>query len=175
MPKTEKPADSRTYAKVQQLVEEFHNEDGVKRKEAREKITKIGKPAVPQLIQALDDDEQMVRWEAARTLKDIRDPSAAPALVKTLMDESFEVQWLAAEALIALDEKAVKPLLEAMIHNSGSHSLRQGTHHVLHALERRGMLTKPVEDFLDALREFEPIERIPIHANEALKSMRHHK
>lgn len=171
MPSTDKPADSQTYAKIQQLVEEFHNEDGIKRKAVREKLSAIGKAAVPQLIEALDDDEQIVRWEAARTLKDLHDPSAAPALVKTLMDESFEVQWLAAEALIALEQDAVKPLLEALMHNSGSQALRQGTHHVLHALERRKMLTKPVQDFLDALREFEPVERIPILANQALKSM----
>lgn len=172
MPRTAKPANSRTFAKIQQLIEEFHNEDGVKRKAAREKLTEIGKAIVPQLIKALDDDEQIVRWEAARTLKDIHDPSAAPALVKALMDESFEVQWLAAEALIALEQAAVKPLLEALTHNSGSQSLRQGAHHVLHAFERNKMLSKPVLEFLDALREFEPVERIPILAGQALKSMR---
>jgi HEAT repeat protein len=172
MANIEKPADSRTYARIQQLIEEFHNSDGLKRKAAREKLTEIGEPAVPALIKALDDDEQMVRWEAARTLKDVPDPSAAPALVKTLMDESFEVQWLAAEALIGLHESGIKPLLEALIENPDSHYLRQGAHHVLHALEREDMLPRPVVDFLDAIRSFEAVERIPMLARHALETLK---
>jgi HEAT repeat protein len=168
----QKPADSRTYARIQQLIEEFHNRDGLRRKAARERLTEIGMSAVTQLIKALDDDEQMVRWEAARTLKDVNDPSAAPALVNALMDESFEVQWLAAEALIALQQDAIKPILKALTKNSGSQYLRQGAHHVLHALERNGQLPRPIVDFLDALRSFEPVERIPGLARYALKSLK---
>jgi HEAT repeat protein len=89
------------------------------------------------LIGALKDADDQVRWEAAKALSDIRDPTAAPALVTALEDDLFGVRWLAAEGLTTLEDDGLRVLLPALIHNADSAVLRHGAHHVLRALSNR--------------------------------------
>src|SRR5512143_647983 len=81
--------------------------DGIVRNEAREYLVRMGKPAVPALIDALRSLSVHTRWESAKALSDIRDPRAAPALVDALEDEESAVRWLAARALIGLGRNAL--------------------------------------------------------------------
>ena len=85
------------------------------------------------------------------------------------MDSSFEVQWLAAEALIALKEQAIVPILRALIDNYDSAYIRQGAHHILHALEREHLLDDYTLAALDEVREFEPEDAYPTKAKRALE------
>ena len=153
------------------LISTFASKDGVQRNKARIAIEGIGKPAVPLLIKALADKKAQVRWEVARALGAIQDPEAGPALVQALMDVSFEIRWLAAEALIALEEKAIVPLLKALMDQSDSVDLRQGAHHVLHALERSHKLNEPTVAVLEAIRSMESEITIPGAAFDALQSL----
>jgi hypothetical protein len=64
----------------------------------------------------------------------------------------METQTIAAEGLIALEEKALVPLLQALQVDSESPFLRQGSHHVLHALERKKRLNGKTLTLLETLR-----------------------
>jgi HEAT repeat protein len=74
-------------------------------------LIKIGKPAVPQLITALEDPEAKVRSMAVWTLGNIKDSAAVEALIRRLRDAASDVRWRSAEALGDIgDLRAVKPL-----------------------------------------------------------------
>jgi HEAT repeat protein len=157
--------------KIKSLIEVLGEKDGLKRREARFELEKIGRIATPYLIEALHNSNHTIRWEAAKALGTIKDPEAGPALVEALMDSSFEVQWLAAEALIALKEQAIVPILRALVNNYGSAYIRQGAHHILHALERENRLDDYTLKALDEVRELEPEEPYPMKAKRALEHL----
>jgi hypothetical protein len=69
---------------------------------AAQALEKIGPPALPALIQALQDEEGLVREAAAEALGAIGDPQATPALIQALQDEEGEVRRAAAKALMKL-------------------------------------------------------------------------
>ncbi len=156
---------------IDALISDLGNKNGLVRQQARNKLEMMGIHATSSLIKAFSSTDQNVRWEAAKALKDLRDPRAADALVHALMDDSFEVQWLAAEALIALELDAVVPLLRGLTEHSESMFLRQGAHHVLHGLERKRLLDRETQSVLDQLRSLEPLEPFPMVAERALKSL----
>lgn len=160
---------------IDALISDLGSKNGLVRQQARNKLEMMGLHATSSLIKALGLTNENVRWEAAKALKDIRDPRAAHALVNALMDDSFEVQWLAAEALIALDLEAVVPLLKGLIDHSESTFLRQGAHHVLHGLELKRLLDRETQTVLDQLRSLEPLEPFPMAAEKALKSLENDK
>lgn len=66
---------------------------------AADSLQRIGKPAVPALIEALTHRDAQTRGLAARALAHIKDTSSVPALFNALEDESAIVQYWADEAL----------------------------------------------------------------------------
>jgi HEAT repeat protein len=67
---------------------------------ATDALIRVGRPAVPSLIRALEQDPQpRVRANAARALALIRDPVAIPALFRALQDASALVQSWAEDGL----------------------------------------------------------------------------
>lgn len=157
--------------KLDYLINQLEGNDGFQRDKARTQLMKIGKQAVPRLIKLLIHKRHLLRWEACRALAGIKDPSATTPLVLSLDDETHEVRWVAAEALIALKGKALQPLLEALIKNYDSVYLRQGAHHILHALERARLLNKETTAVLNAIRFIEPRISVAIAARKALNSL----
>jgi uncharacterized protein (DUF302 family) len=65
---------------IQSLITNLSSSDEILRIHSRESLVKIGKPAVPQLVEALMGGSHWLRWEAAKTLGEIGDPIAAPTL-----------------------------------------------------------------------------------------------
>lgn len=171
MTKTTSSGKTANREAIAKLMAALGSKHGMERQHARLALVELGKLAVPHLIEALKDKHQQVRWEAAKALGSIKDSSAAPALVEALRDESSEVRWLAAEALIALRERAVVPLLLALEIHFKSVWLRHGAHHVLHALERYGLLDEKTLQVLDTLRTIEPAVTVPWAAHAALESL----
>ena len=100
---------------------------------ARQQLEAIGPPAVPALVDALQDDDSDTRWEAAKALITIADPRSATPLIVALDDDNGSVRWLAAEGLSRIGTPALSPLLHALIEHSGSAWLREGAHHVIKA------------------------------------------
>ncbi len=141
---------------------------------ARNKLEQIGEAAVPELIKALKDENEIIRWEAAKALGKIADPSAAEALVQTLTDESFDVRWVAADSLVALGDAGVPALLEALVRGPASVVLHRKAHHILHSLSSEPML-KEVKDVLKALEQREPAVHVPVAAYKALEFIRSRK
>jgi len=131
---------------ISALINDLSSKDGIKRNKARIALVEIGAPSVEPLVNALNDKSQTVRWESAKALGQIMDPRSINALVKALQDRLFDVRWLAAEALIAIGNKSVKPLLQAIIDNPGSEYVREGAHHIFHDLRggQYGDILKPV-------------------------------
>ncbi|MHB8085683.1 MAG: HEAT repeat domain-containing protein [Dehalococcoidia bacterium] len=126
------------------LVKDLGSKDGRVRVRARKNLVKIGHPAVKYLIEALKDRNQVVRWEAAKSMGEIEDPAAVDALVTALRDKMFDVRWLAAQALIQIGSKSIKPILHALIEHPEDDDVRVGAHHVFHDLRTR--------DYDDVLR-----------------------
>ncbi len=158
---------------IQSLIILFKSEDGMERKNARNELVLIGKPAVSALCTALKYSEfDKVRWEAAKTLGAILDAKAVPALVKALEDNETEVAWLAAEALEKLKMAAWPKLLDVLL-NRGMNSLklRNGAHHIFRNQNQEGFI-----DLLDTLREAlasaSDYQGLPLVAFEILKRMK---
>ena len=163
--------DAPTPGNTAGLIAQLGSRDGMERQHAREALVNLGEPAVGPLIAALSSDRTVIRWEAAKAFSDLLAPEAATALVKTLADEDADVRWLAAEALIGLREVALAPLFEALMARAESIELREGTHHVLHALNRDD-LTDIVEPVLKTLENYEPELAVPFSAEEALAKLK---
>ena len=153
---------------IDELVAALADKDAVKRMRGREALVQLGSPAVPCLLTALGDSQQHVRWEAAKALTAIADPSAADRLVAGLEDEDSDVRWVVAEALIALGPEAVKPLLTTLTKSDPAGGMYQGAHHVVHDLAKRDDLATLLEPVLKAFDEPEPKVAVPVAAEEAL-------
>jgi hypothetical protein len=158
-----------TKEEIKNHLADLENDDIQVRNTARWLLTSIGSKAVPDLIQQLKTDKEHCRWEAAKILGEIRDPSAASALVDALIDESINVHWAASEALIKYGREAILPLLEGITRHFDSMRFRQGAYHVLHVLERSHQLDPQVQEVLDALRNIEPSVNAPWAAERALE------
>jgi hypothetical protein len=135
------------------LVDTLTSADGVERQAAREQL------------------DEYARWEAAKALGAIADPSAAPALVNTLEDTKAAVRWLAATALIHLGCDALVPLLRRLEGNSDSIWFRDGAHHVLSSLIRDGVADEAIP-VVEALENIEPSIEAPIAAYHVLQDLR---
>jgi HEAT repeat protein len=155
----------------QELVATLASNDAAERIKARETLAELGASAVPDLLQALGDPEQHVRWEAAKTLAAIGDPSAAEKLSETLGDEESDVRWVAGEALIALGHAGLKPLLTRLTKSRDSAGLYKAAHHVLHDLAQNAKLAPVVKPVLTALGRSDPELAVPVAAERALASM----
>jgi HEAT repeat protein len=156
---------------ISSLADALASTDGVKRHMARKKLEKIGGPAVPVLVSALQSPSEHARWEAAKALCKIADASAAEALVRTLNDEKVAVRWLAATALINLGRDALVPLLRGLESNSNSTWFRDGAHHVLRDLIGDGVADEAIP-VLEALEDIEPRVEAPMAAYHVLQDLR---
>ncbi len=92
---------------------------GAKSSQARQEIidelVEIGSPAVPQLVELLNNGEYKVRMAAATTLGEIGDDQAIEPLIESLSDTSKNVQRVTTVALIKIGEGTVSALLDALI------------------------------------------------------------
>lgn len=139
------------------LIASLASDDPGKRKGARAALEAIGKPAVPLLLQELDDMEDTVRAEAIRALGTIGEPSAIPRLMTELEDESSSCRWLAAESMAMLGEEALEALLRALASDAGTTQMRRGIHHALHQMrnDRPELLTPLLDAFNSDIPEIE--------------------
>lgn len=161
----DEPSDSES------LIVEMQSRDGGARKRAREALARIGPHAVRKLTPLLETGDTEVRWEAAKALADIADPSSSPNLVASLEDDDGDVRWLAAVGLSAIGSAALVPLLHVLHHKPESALLREGAHHVL-----RGLATaefKPIlAPVITALESADPEHGVRASAEGALAMVR---
>ena len=143
------------------------------RARARERLTRIGSAAVPELVAALDSHDVRTCWEAGKALAAIADPVAAEALVAHLSDEDSDVRWVLGMALFALGRAAVVPLLHGLLDNQTMRGGYEGAHVALHGLAKDDLqpILQPV---LAALESHEPEIATPVEAHKALDKLRGH-
>jgi HEAT repeat protein len=154
------------------LVHDLANQDGIVRVTARRLLVAIGKPTVSALTGELGNNNEWARWEAVKALGQIGDETATEALIKSLEDKYFDVRWMGAEALIGMGNRAIIPLLQALIKHADSYWLRESTHHVLHGNEKvhADEILGPV---VRALEEgVEPSIEVSLAAQKALDALR---
>ena len=66
---------------------------------AREELAKIGRAAVPALVEATKSTHFFVCQSAIQTLGDIKDPSAVPALLSVLEGDNIDLAAYACQSL----------------------------------------------------------------------------
>jgi bilin biosynthesis protein len=101
---------------LQQMIECLGDARGMTRLRCAETLGAIGKPAIPFLLEALENHQNVVvRRAAAKTLTLIADPIAVPNLVRALLtDEDTVVKGSSIGALAKTGEAAVPVLLEIL-------------------------------------------------------------
>jgi HEAT repeat protein len=157
-------------AKIDSLIADLTCDDVVLCQKARKALVSIGKPAVPSLVKLLPHQKEQLRWEAVKALSQIADSSTTRVFLDSLEDKDFDIRWLAAEGLIAIGKDVLAPLLKALINHSDSIWFRNGAHHVLHDLARRGLYDK-VRPVLFALEDVEPSIEVPLAAKAVLSQI----
>lgn len=155
---------------INELVTALANKSGSARQRARETLVELGRPAVPNLVAVLGSANQQIRWEAAKALSEIADPSSSSALVTTLEDNDPGIRWLAAEGLSKIGQPGLAPLLEALVQRPASSRLRQGAHQVLGRLIK-GEWRTHLEPVLLALEGPAPLVAVPQAAQAALETL----
>lgn len=155
---------------VKNLIALLSSRDDLGRTGACKSLIAIGRPAVPFLVEALKDSHYVVRWEAAKALSAMGDPTAAPALVQALEDDAFEVRWRAAEGLTKMGVNGLSPLLKALGEDAESFILRDSAHYILHSVAR-GELRNYLLPVLNALESRWPSLEVPVAALRAVESL----
>ena len=148
---------------VMPLIEALRDEDRAVRDASTAALRKIGPPAVPGLIGALQDPNGNVQEAAVAILKDQADLRALEPLIECLASKNWVLRMHAAEGLgLLADQRAVKGLLPLLMDQVKA--VRVDT---ADALARIG---KPaLASLLEALRHDAWILRL--HACEALGKM----
>ena len=103
-----KPDESAT----EPLVQALSDEDILVSNLAVKALVKIGKPAVPSLIENVKSGSQSSRILALRALVEIRDHRAIPVMMQVMNEESALLQHWAKEGLerLGLDMVYIKPV-----------------------------------------------------------------
>jgi HEAT repeat protein len=153
-------------SQISDWIQQLDNSDGGIRQSARHQLAETGSAAVPALTAALESSSEMMRWEAAKTLGEIRDPASIEPLIEILADDD-SVRWVAGSALIAMSKHSVPPLLHALIKDTAR--IRDGACFVLHHLASDDeQLRGPLNPVVEALMSLDSSLRVPVEAEKAL-------
>jgi len=97
---------------IPSLVQALSDEDSMVNSLAVNALVKIGKPAVPALIDVVKSGAQSARIHALRALAELRDHRAIPIMMKVMEEDSVLLQHWAREGLdrLGLDMVYIKPV-----------------------------------------------------------------
>jgi HEAT repeat protein len=97
---------------TQPLVQALSDKDSIVSSLAVNALVKIGKAAVPALIDVVKNAPQSARIHALRALAEIRDHRAIPVMMKVMEEDSVLLQHWAKEGLdrLGLDMVYIKPI-----------------------------------------------------------------
>jgi HEAT repeat protein len=157
---------------VKELVAGLASSDATARMKARQALVQHGSSAVAALLATLAHPEPHVRWEAAKALKGIADPSSAEKLIEVLDDPETDVRWVAGDALAAIGRASLAPIMYALLKGEQSEDMYKATHHVLHDFGCQSELTELVRPVARALNQPEPHVYVPLAAAKALEELK---
>ena len=99
---------------LEPLIQQLRNDEFME--DATDALVNLGEPALPGLIKALKDKEELVRKQAVIALGRIKSPEAIDPLIEMLQNKDWFTRLTAAAALEAIgDERgreAIRPLLK---------------------------------------------------------------
>jgi HEAT repeat protein len=97
---------------IQPLVQALSDKDSMTGNLAMNALVKIGKPAVPALIECVKNEKQSARILALRALAEIRDHRAIAVMMQVMEEDSVLLQHWAKEGLerLGLDMVYIKPV-----------------------------------------------------------------
>jgi hypothetical protein len=78
-------------------------------------LVKLGRAAVPALLEASTSNSTWMRWQSIRALGAIRDRRALPVLVAALSDLDHSVAWMGAKGLVQFGRLSVEPVLQLLM------------------------------------------------------------
>ncbi|HEX6107910.1 MAG TPA: HEAT repeat domain-containing protein [Ktedonobacteraceae bacterium] len=78
-------------------------------------LVRLGRAAVPALLEASNSNSTWMRWQAIRALGAIRDRRALPVLVGTLSDTDHSVAWMGAKGLTQFGRLSLEPVLQLLV------------------------------------------------------------
>ncbi len=165
------PKDRLRVAEGRRLVAGLSDPNSRRRAEIREQLLILGTAAIPALLSALADPSVLVRWQAAKALSQFHNPDTANDLMNAMEDEDFGVRWLAAEGLIAMGPASLEAVLQGLISCFPSIRMREGAHHVLHAMADGGLHDETIEKLLRALQGLATQEEVGWAAERAWEKL----
>lgn len=102
---------------ITSLINEVHRQEGRRRSIATNKLIKIGKPAVADLMDAFNNSYGQTRAFFLKALGKIGDMRASEVFRKAILDEDFDVFWVAIAVQRTLrDPNAVPALITCLDH-----------------------------------------------------------
>jgi HEAT repeat protein len=104
---------------------------------AKNELVELGERILPVMHRLLKSNSIILRKEAVKITMQIADHASIPVAIQMLEDSDGDIRWIAAETLIKMGRVCLRPLLQAIFHNSQSYFLREGAHHVLYELIRK--------------------------------------
>ncbi|AKG52825.1 hypothetical protein DGWBC_0136 [Dehalogenimonas sp. WBC-2] len=156
---------------IPKLIDELKRDDGIQSRKARLALVKLGSIAVPALIEATKSPDTTVQWESLKALAQIGNRQAIDTLIDHLSDDDGR-GWVAADGLARLGKKAIVPVLESLVHRSGSSVFRNGVHHFLSELSAEGQDKNSLEPVKAALEGSEASLEAPIAAWNAISKLK---
>jgi hypothetical protein len=159
-------------SEIYDLVGDLQSKNPKERQIAKYKLSAIGKPAAPALLQFAHNPDTELRHDVIELLGNIEEVSAIPVLIDALEDASFEVRWRASESLVKMKREAVVPLLKELRKKErfSSQYFLEGAHHVFRRLHEYGYIG-PSAKILDAFDEISTDVAIPTSANEIIQML----
>lgn len=153
---------------IKKLLELLCNDDGHRRKEAREKLVEIGEKTLDYVYDLLDHPKHICRWEAMKVIEEIGSTKSISVFIEALNDDKSDIRWIAAEGLIRMGKYSVKPLLNLVAENYESVFILNGAHHVIYELYERELLPKnlPAKKLLAFLKSSDkgPSLKVLVHS-----------
>jgi HEAT repeat protein len=113
------------------LFDVLRNADDVRESMAGDAITTIGEPALPGLVDMLDDRDTTVRWRATRCLARMAQDGkqfTLPPLIEAFHDDSPDVARVAADGLAGLGSRASIPVLRSVLRTPLTEATVQALH-----------------------------------------------
>lgn len=153
---------------IESLIEQLCDRKGTVREKAREELVLRGSSAVPALLELVKSRDKRARWEAAKSLSEIGEPSSIPALVQLLSDPESGIRWLGAVGLIAVGPLSIPAVLQELINKPASIHVRRGAHHVFNDLGQGSTALRQIlAPVMDVLGDVDSDSAIPPRAEEA--------
>jgi HEAT repeat protein len=147
-----KSGDSRA---VGPLIQAFEDKDKDVRHWAGLALVKIGRPAVEELVIALESENESVRWQAAAALGLINDSSAVEPLIMALFNKSNEIRYCSAISLGQIrDSRAREPLVYVL--GNGNKSVRAEVGRALLAIDG----SRAVDSLVVLLKDSQSYRRV---------------